>query len=107
MVKRIGRILTHFRFILITIFILGVIVDIFTNSHSDMNLLLLCALWVLVIKLFKFNSAITFKGTLIFLILLFALFIMGPDQKSIERIATWIFLFLALGIIQQFREVNS
>ena len=107
MVKRIVSILTHFRVILIIIFIVGVIVDIFVNSNSDMNLLLLCVLWVLVIKLFKFDSAITFKVTLIFLALLFFLFIVAPDQKPIERVATWIFLFLALGIAQQFKEVNS
>lgn len=107
MVKRILRILTHFRVILIVIFVVGVLLDIFVNSNSDMNLLLLCVLWVLVVKLFKFNSAITFKVTLIFLALLFFLFIVASDQKPIERVATWIFFFLALGIVQQFREVTS
>lgn len=101
------KLLRRLRFFLITIFFIGVIVDIFSNVNSDMSLLLLCALWILAIKLFNFKSATTFIVTLAFLVALFFFFLISPDQKSIERAATWIFLFLALGIVQQFREVAS
>jgi len=101
------KLLRRFRFFLIAIFFIGVIVDIFLNANSDMSLLLLCALWILVINLFNFKSATTFKVSLAFLVTLFFFFLISPDQKPIERVATWIFLFLALGIVQQFREVAS
>ncbi|QQG40421.1 MAG: hypothetical protein HYV37_02510 [Candidatus Levyibacteriota bacterium] len=99
--------LRAFRFLLISIFLIGVIIDIFSKANSDISLLLLCALWILAIKLFKLKSAMTFKVTFVFLATLFFLFLISPDQKSIERVATWIFLFLVLGIVQQFREVAS
>lgn len=101
------KLLRRFRFFLITIFFIGVIVDIFLNASSDTNLLALCVLWVLVGKLFNYKSTMTFKVTLAFLVTLFFLFIISPDQKSIERVATWIFLFLLLGIFQQYKEVAS
>ena len=97
--------LRRFRFFLITIFFIGVIVDIFSNANSDASLLMLCVLWILIIKLFNFKSAKTFKVTLAFLVTLFLLFIISPDQKPIERVATWIFLFLFLGIFQQYKEI--
>lgn len=99
------KLLRRFRFFLITIFFIGVIIDIFSNANSDMTLLLLCALWILTIILFNFKSTTTFKVTLVFLLTLFFLFLISPDQKPIERAATWIFLFLALGIIQQYKEI--
>lgn len=101
------KLLRAFRFFLITIFFIGVIIDIFSNANSDMSLLLLCALWILAIKLFNFRSATTFKVTLAFLVTLFFLFLISPDQKPIERVATWIFLFLLLGIFQQYKEIAS
>lgn len=101
------KILRRFRFVLIIIFLIGVIIDIFSNANSDMSLLLLCALWILTIKLFNFKSATTFKITFVFLVALFFLFLINPDQKPIERVATWIFLFLFLGIFQQYKEITS
>lgn len=101
------RIFHRFRLVLATIFAVGVAGDIFLNSRSDINLLLLCLLWVLIIKLFNFKSAMTFKVALIFLAILFFLFIISPSQGHIERVATWVVLFLVLGIVQQFGEVTS
>lgn len=101
------KIIAPLRLVLLTIFIGGVVGDIFLNSDSDINLLLLCLLWILVVKLFNFRSVITFKAIIAFLALLFFLFLVAPDKGNIERVATWIFLFLLLGIIQQFREVTS
>lgn len=99
--------LRRFRFFFITIFFVGVIIDIYLNINADMSLLLLCALWILVIKLFNYKSATTFKVTLVFLFGLFSLFVINPDQNPIERIATWIFIFLFLGIFQQYKEIVS
>ena len=101
------KLLRPLRIFLMMVFFIGAIVDIFSNANSDMSLLLLCTLWILIIKLFNFKSTATFKVTFVFLVTLFFFFLISPDQKPIERIATWIFLFLALGIFQQFREVAS
>lgn len=99
------KLLRSFRFFLITIFFIGVIIDVFSNANSDMSLLLLSILWIFIIKLFSFKSHATFIATLIFIVALFFFFLISPDQKPIERVATWIFLFLLLGIFQQYKEI--
>lgn len=107
MIKKLFSILAPFRLVLITVFFAGVIIDTFLEFRSDLILLAFCLLWILVGRLFKFNSTITFKAVLAFLILFLILFIFSQDKGYVERIATWIYLLLAIGIAQQFREVTS
>lgn len=94
-----------FRFALITLFFVGVMTDVFyLNRSYDLLLLLLVGMWVLVVRLYQFKSAITFKVVLICLLFLITLFILVPSQSSSERLTTWIYLLLIVGIVQQWRE---
>ena len=93
------------RFALLTLFFVGVALDVFFLTVSlDVFLFLLIFLWILVSKLYTYKSTATFKVTLFFALLLFVLFVLTPGQTSLERLSTWIFLFLAVGIIQQWKE---
>ena len=97
--------LTKIRFTLLTLFFVGVATDVFFLTVSlDVFLFLLIFLWILVSKLYTYKSTATFKVTLFFALLLFVLFVLTPGQTPSERLSTWIFLFLAVGIIQQWKE---
>lgn len=95
--------------LLLLVFLAGFMIDIFyfpitLDWGSDSRLLLLVILWLFFVKLSHFNSRATFKVALIFLMLLSLLFIFSRDFPPIERIASWIYIFLAIGILQQLFE---
>ncbi len=97
--------LMPFRFTLITFFFVGVTINVFfLQVSSDIFLFLLIAIWFLIAKLYHFNSAATFKVILLFVLALFVLFVLTPGQTSLERLTTLIYLFLAIGIFQQWKE---
>ena len=97
--------LRRLRFPLITLFFVGVLSEVFYLKVSyDLFLFVLIALWFLIVKLYHFKSAATFKVILLFVFILFVLFILTPGQVSLERLTTLIYLFLAVGIFQQWRE---
>ena len=99
---------TKIRSALLVLFFVGVALDVFfLKVSSDLFLFLLIFLWILVSKVYGYKSTATFKVTLFFVLLLLALFIITPGQTSSERISTWIYLFLAVGIIQQWRENST
>ena len=95
--------------LLLTVFFLGYFADVFffpsaLSYASDIRLLILSLLWLLICKLAHFSSIATFKVTLLFLILLSILFIFFREHASVERVASWVYIFLAIGIVQQFIE---
>jgi len=87
-------------------FIIGITVDIFfIHAPSDIRLFLLLLLWLINSKVYGFNSTTTFKITFIYLVILLFLFIFFRNSYMSERMATWIYLFLTVGIIQQFKKL--
>lgn len=100
--------------LLLLIFLVGFVVDVFfypipvmLNWESDFRLFLVVFIWILTVKLSHFSSRATFKVALGFLILLFTLFLFFSSHPAIERIASWIYIFLLMGIIQQFFELRK
>lgn len=102
-----------FRNVLFFLFCIGVIIDVFYMSSlpmsysSDLRIFFLLAVWLFVEKIWKFGSVATFKVALVFLVVLFFLFTFFRTQPSVERVATWIYLLLLIGIIQQFLEIRK
>ena len=95
--------------LLLTVFFLGFLADVFffpsTLSYaSDIRLLILSLLWLLICKTARFSSIATFKITLVFLGFLSVLFIFFREHTSVERIASWVYIYLAIGIVQQLLE---
>lgn len=97
---------------LLIIFLSGFIADVFfikvENTYkdwgSDLRLFLLLILWVLIVKVFKFSSFETFKLTLIFMSILSLIFIFFRSNIYTERLASWVYVYLVIGVVQQLFE---
>lgn len=99
----------EFQVLLLIIFVIGFLTDVFyfpivLDWGSDFRLFFLVILWLFIVRISRFSSRATFKLSLGFLILLFALFMVSRDYPPTERIASWIYIFLAIGIAQQLFE---
>lgn len=95
--------------LLLIFFFGGFLCDVFffpiiLDWGSDFRLFLIVLVWLFTVRISNFTSRATFKLTLGFLILLSVLFIFFPTYPPTERIASWIYIFLAIGITQQFFE---
>jgi len=95
--------------LLISVFFLGYFADVFLfwqklDWGSDIRLFLLAGLWILIGKMFRLTSIATFKITLVFLLILSVFFIVTKDYPAVERMASWVYIFLVIGVIQQFLE---
>ncbi len=101
------------RYTLLSLFYIGAFVDVFLMSSpilsyaSDLRIFLLLGFWLLIVKVGRLGSRVTFKLALAFLVILFFLFIFFRTQPSVERTATWIYLLLLIGIIQQFFKTRK
>ena len=92
-----------------SVFFVGFLADVFLlwqklDWAADIRLFILVGLWLLIGKMFRLTSIATFKVTLVFLIVLSFLFIFAREHASVERIASWVYIFLAVGVIQQLWE---
>lgn len=102
------NLIVKFRLAILTLFFVGIITDVFFFPiASDIRLLLLILFWIFIIKIYNFNSTATFKVSLVYLGLLFILFIFFRNNPSLERVSTWIYLFLSIGLVQQFKEIRA
>lgn len=96
------------RILLPAIFFIGASVDLFYfQVSSDLRLFLLIALWVVVTRIYGLKSDSTFKLALGFLGLLFVFFIFNRNDPVTDKITTWIYLLLIVGVIQQFVEIKN
>lgn len=98
--------------LLLLVFLVGFVVDVFfypvvLDWGSDFRLFSIVLLWIFIVKFSHFSSRATFKLAILFLILLFILFVFFSSNPAIERIASWIYIYLFIGIIQQFFEVGK
>src|SRR3989344_397819 len=96
--------------LLLTIFFVGLFIDNFLLPSStlsiatDIRLLLMLLFWIVIVRIFRFTSVATFKLTLVVLIVLSFLFIFTPEYKPVERLASWVYVLLVTGVVQQFFE---
>lgn len=100
------------RSVLLTFFLIGFIGDVFyfyntLDYMSDLRLLFFVIFWLFISKVSKFSSTATFKINLVFLGLLSVLFIFFREQPSIDRVASWVYIYLFLGVLQQLFEMNK
>jgi hypothetical protein len=100
---------------LLAIFSIGFIADaffikpenIYTDWGSDLRLFFLLLLWFFIGKIFNFSSIATLKLTLLFLVILSFSFIFFRDYFFTERLASWVYIYLAAGVIQQLLEIRG
>ena len=105
---------SEFRTFLYLFFFIGFLADVFfikrentyTDWGSDVRLFLLLFLWLFIWKILHYTSFTTFKLAGLFLTFLSAFFIFFRDHSSVERLASWVYIYLATGVIQQLFEVK-
>lgn len=103
-----------FRIVFLVVFLTGFIADAFfvklqntyTDWGADARLFLLLTLWVIIAKASRYTSTATFKLTLAFLTILSFFFIFFRGHPSIERLASWVYIYMATGVIQQLFEAR-
>lgn len=98
-----------FQIFLLMVFFVGFIVDVFFipttfELRSDIRLFSLLLLWIFLSRIAHFTSRATFKVAIGFLIILFLTFLFFRTNPASERVASWIYFFLLIGVIQQFLE---
>ena len=90
--------------IILPIVIFGIIFDIFIfHSTSDLLILFLTGLWIWSIRIFKFNGRVSIASTLVFLLMCPFLLILNKELIA-EKSAIWAYMFLAVGVVQEFVE---
>jgi len=92
----------------LSIFFIAIVADLFFFAQSsDIRYALLILYWLFVVRALRFQSDATFKLTLGLLGALFLFFIFDRTSLVTEKIATWIYLFLWVGVIQQWLELKK
>lgn len=93
--------------IIVVALVAGIVYDIFIlRSGSDTQLFLLSFLWLSAAGIGRWGSSATIKLSLCLLVLLFLLFLFGDASFMTERIATWLYIFIVIAVIQQFIELR-
>lgn len=97
--------------LLLTIFSIGFVGDVFlikqtSDWWSDIRLLLLLFFWLLLGKIFNFRAKMTIRLVLTSLILLAVIFLFFHDKPYTDRIVTWIYVYLAVAVIQEIYELR-
>jgi len=91
--------------VVLPIIFLGILADIlFIKGNSDLRIFGILGLYVAAAFLYKFKSRLTFLLALVLLGVMFAEFIFTGTSESTEKAAVWLFFFLLIGIIQQWKE---
>lgn len=76
----------------------------FLKESSDFLIFSILAIYIILIKLFKITSRLTFSLCIALLIAMFVNYVFTGTSISTEKTAVWLILFLVIGVIQQWRE---
>ena len=91
--------------VVLSVILLGILADIFfVSGSSDLRIFSIITFYVISIWLYRLKSRITFLLCLMLLGLMFIEFLLSGASERTEKAAVWLVLFLAIGIIQQWRE---
>lgn len=97
-------------FVIFIIYFIILFDAIFVNQPSDIIFFGFLFLYILVLNVYKIKSNITFILCLVLLCIMYFEFLfsgpLGPSVKT-EDTGVWIFLFLCVGIIQQWNEMKD
>lgn len=101
-------ILTTIKPIFLTIVPLIVIGDIVViPNSSDIIIFSTLFFYIVCISLFRLKSRMTFFLALGILIIMYIEYLISGPSTNAEKAAVWLFVFLTVGILQQWREVKS
>lgn len=98
--KKIKNFLEKYKFWILVATGFGILLDVFVfKQTSDLVVLFLTGLWVLTVRLCKFENKVSIAGSLIFLTICPFLLIF-EKQPVAEKAAVWFYVFLIVGIFQ-------
>lgn len=104
-VKNLSTFLCENKRTILSIFALLIIVEsLIKKSTLDVILFGGLCLYGIFIKIFQIKSNVTFLLCIVFLIMMSLDYLLTSASISTEKIAVWFILFLAIGVIQQWRE---
>lgn len=91
--------------IIFTLIILVIFGDIFlTNANSDLRFFGIAGLFAITNIFYRVKSKFTFVLCLVLLIIMYISFLISGASQFTEKVAVWIFLFMTVGIGQQWFE---
>ena len=93
-------------YILIFIYLFSVAISIiFIDELSIYVELVLIAIWIWLIKLYRFDNSISYILGFFLLLICPLLIILGQDIIA-QRVAVWVYFYLAIGTIEAFAEMR-
>lgn len=103
--KKITIFLKENKKIILALLIVAIFVDtFFVKISSDIVIFGVLLLYGIFIRIFQIKSRRTFLLCLALLVAMFIDFLLTGTSVSTEKAAVWLFLFMALGIFQQWKE---
>jgi len=107
MFNKISNFLNKYRFLILIFCGVGILFDIFfLKLTSDFLIFFLTGLWILAVKLYKFEGRVSVGMALGFLVLCPFLLILKKEAIA-EKAAIWTYMFLVVGVIQMLIEVRK
>lgn len=92
-------------FILIFLTIFG---DVFLRKYSsDIIIFSILLIYLFAVSFYKTKSSLSFKYCFIIIVAMAISFIFTETSSTTEKSAVWAYIFLVIGIIQQWFEINS
>lgn len=90
--------------VLTFIFIAIILNCIFIEGSSDIIFFGLISVYIGVVFFYKLSSKLTFLFCLALLIIMFTQYLVTGASLRTEKTAVWFFLFMVIGIIQQWKD---
>ncbi len=104
-IKYVIHVLKENKITVLTVIYLGIISDIlFFQQRSDFVIFGILGVYAIAIWMYGLKSKLTFQFCLFILSIMYIEFIFIGTSLQTEKAAVWLFLFTAIGIVQQIRE---
>ena len=94
--------------VVLSVIFLGILADpIFITGNSDLRIFGILGLYITAVFFYKLKSRLTFLFGLVLLAIMYIEFLFTGASPATEKAAVWLFFFLLLGIIQQWKETSA
>lgn len=105
--KKISTFLSKYKKIIFLILILGIFYDSFFILVSyDLITFGILIFYGILVKLLNVKSKSTFLLCLLLLVVMFGSYLYSGTSIATEKAAVWLFLFMAMGVFQEWMNVN-